>query len=314
MKQKTLFADVLETVTKYFLILVALVVVGIFFSGLRVVQSGNVAVVLRFGKLVGNSYEEQVHEPGLMFAFPYIIDEVIMVPTGNVMEQSITTHYTDPSKTVSTSNGGYVITGDQNVAVISASVKYVVSDPVAYALYVQDISSMINNAVSAAMLSEAAKMDVDQLLTNGKDNYGQAVLMRADEKLARLGAGVSLTAVELTNVAMPEEVRDVYEAVNSATVQATTIVERAKQYSQNIIPAAEAEATSLIAAASSDHAIQVAAANTDLAEFYGVKAEYEESPEVVKARIYSARAIAFMEKLKKVYVVQDGESKIFIDP
>ena len=59
MKQKTLFADVLETVTKYFFILVALVVVGIFFSGLRVVESGNVAVVLRFGRLVGDNYEEE---------------------------------------------------------------------------------------------------------------------------------------------------------------------------------------------------------------------------------------------------------------
>ena len=146
MKQKTLFADVLETVTKYFLILVILVVIGIFFSGLRVVETGNVAVVLRFGKLVGDNYEEQVQEPGLMFAFPYIIDEVIMIPTGRVMEQTVTTYYTDPA-TAATLDGGYVITGDQNIAVVAASVKYIISDPVAYALYVKDISAVINNSV-----------------------------------------------------------------------------------------------------------------------------------------------------------------------
>lgn len=314
MKQKTLFADVLETVTKYFLLLVGLVVVGIFFSGLRVVESGNVAVVLRFGRLVGDSYEEQVHEPGLMFAFPYIIDEVVMVPTGSVMEQSITTHYTDPNGAVPTSGGGYVITGDQNVAVVSASVKYVISDPVAYALYVQDITSMINCAVSGAMLSEAASFDVDKLLTDGKDSYGTAVLTRADAKLQAIGAGITLTAVELTNVAMPEEVREVYETVNSATVQATTIVERARQYSQNLIPAAQSNATSLIAAANADKALKVAAANSDMAEFWGVKEEYEANPDVVKTRIYSARAISFMERLKKVYVVQNGDNKIVISP
>lgn len=314
MKQKTLFADVLETVTKYFLILVIVVIIGIFFSGIRVVESGNVAVVLRFGKLVGDNYEQQVHGPGLMFSFPYIIDEVIMVPTGNVMEQSVTTHYTDATTTVATAAGGYVITGDQNIAVISASVKYVISDPVAYALYVGDASDMINNAVSAAMLNEAARVDVDDLLTNGKDAYTRATLARANEKLTIIGAGVSLTALELTDVAMPEEVRDVYEMVNSATVQATTLVERAHQYRENTLPGAEASATTLIAKANSEHSIKVAAANTDLAEFWGVLEEYEANPDVVRTRIYSAKVTAFMAKLKKVYMVQNGDSKIFIDP
>lgn len=314
MKKKTLFADILETVTKYFLILVILVVIGIFLSGLRVVETGNVAVVLRFGRLVGDSYEEQVHEPGLMFAFPYIIDEVIMVPTGSVMEQSIVTHYTDPERTASTADGGYVITGDQNVAVISASVKYVVSDPVAYALYVGDISTVIDHAVSAAMLNEAARIDVDNLLTDGKDDFTRAVLSRADEKLALMGAGVTLSTLELTKVGMPEEVRDVYESVNAATVQATTVVERAYQYRANLLPAAEATATSILADANMQYASRVAAANTDLAEFWGVLEEYTQNPEVVKTRIYSAKAIAFMEKLKKIYVVTDGDNKIFIDP
>ena len=80
-KKKTVLADILGSVTKYFLILVAVVVVCIALSGIRVVKSGEVALILRFGKLVGNTYEEQVHEPGLLFAFPYIIDEVITVPT-----------------------------------------------------------------------------------------------------------------------------------------------------------------------------------------------------------------------------------------
>ena len=314
MKQKTLFADVLETVTKYFLILVIVVIIGIFFSGLRVVESGNVAVVLRFGRLVGDNYEEQVHEPGLMFAFPYIIDEVIIVPTGSVMEQNVTTHYTHAKTTSATSEGGYVITGDQNVAVISASVKYVIKDPVAYALYVQDMSSVINNAVSGAMLNEAARIDVDDLLTSGKDAYMTAVLARANEKLTLVGAGVSLTTLELTDVAMPEEVREVYESVNAATVQATTMIERAIQYRETLLPAARSTAHSRVADANSNHATMVAGATADLAEFWGVLEEYEANPDVVRTRIYSAKTVRFMEKLKKIYVVQDGDSKIFIDP
>ena len=315
MKQKTLFADILETVTKYFLILVIIVVLGICCSGIRMVETGNVAVVLRFGRLVGDTYEEQVHEPGLLLAFPYIIDEVVIVPVGSVIEQSVTTHYTDPAEVSATKDGGYLLTGDQNIAVVSASVKYVISDPVAYATHVADLSSLINAAVSNAMLNEAAALEVDSLLTSGKDAYAKAVLTAAGEKLTRIGAGVTLTTVELTHVGMPEEVRATYEAVNAANVQATTTLEQARNYEATVLPAAQSKAASTVAGARSDKAKAVAAANTDLAEFWGVKTEFEANPAEVRARIYATKSIAVMQKIGKVYLVKEGNNgPIFIDP
>ena len=314
MKKQTLFADILGTVTKYFLILVIVVLIGVFFSGIRRVESGNVALVLRFGRLVGDSYEEQVHEPGLLFAFPYIIDEVVIVPTGSVIEQSVTTHYTDRDVIANTSDGGYVITGDQSIAIISASVKYVISDPVAYALRVKDVDLIINSAVSNAMLCEAAGLDVDNLLTDGKDAFSAAVLSRAMERLSMMGVGVTLSTVELTNVAMPEEVREYYDDVNAATVQAETIIERAKQYRENILPLAEAMANAYIADARAQMASKTSDANNALAEFWGVLPEYENSPEVVRTRVYSTKVINFLQRIGKVRVVQDGDSNIFINP
>ena len=77
-EQKTGFiGDLLNTCVKYFKWVVAAIVLMILISGIRTVKQGEVAVVLRFGKLAGDTAEEQVHEPGLLFAFPYIIDEVI---------------------------------------------------------------------------------------------------------------------------------------------------------------------------------------------------------------------------------------------
>ena len=313
MKQKkTLFADILETVTKYFLILVVVVLIGVFLSGLRVVEEGNVAVVLRFGKLIGENREEQVHGPGLMFAFPYIIDEVIMVPTGSVMEQQVLTHYTDAD--TDTAKGGYVITGDQNVAIVAASVKYTVSDPVAYALYVKDVPAMIDAVVSNALLCGAARMKVDSLLTDGKDAYTKAVLERAEEKLQTMGVGVTLSSVELTTVTMPEEVRNVYEAVNSAAVQYATILERARGYRTSTLLAAESQSATVVAEARAWGNKEVAAANAALAEFWGVLAEYERSPDVVTTRVFAEKCSLIMQKLNRIYLVSDDDGKIFIDP
>ncbi len=312
MKKNAVFADILTTVTKYFLVLVAVVIIFICFSGVRVVDSGNVALILRFGKLVGDNYEEQVHEPGLLFAFPYIIDEVIMVPTGSVMEQTVTTHYTSGTMTT-LRNNGYLITGDQNIAVVSASVKYVISDPIAYALKVKDVDGIINSFVSSAMLECAAYISVDELLTSGKDTYGQEVIKLAQRKLNSAETGITIGTIELTSVSMPNEVREIYDLVNSATVQAATHLEQAYQYRENLIPKAEAEANSRISEANAEYSSAIATANSDLAEFWGSIDEYSVNPELVRVRIYNTKVSEAISKIGKVRVVQDGETKIIID-
>ncbi len=312
MKKNTLFSDILQTVTKYFGILVAVVVVIILCSGIRIVESGNKAIVLRFGKIVGDTYETQVHGPGLLLAFPYIIDEVIIVPTDTVIEQSVTTYNSGEDDGV-TKQGSYVITGDQNIAVITASVKYVVSDPVKYALNVGDIKAVINAAVSNSLLSEASRIGVDNLLTNGKDSYTASVMKLSSKKLDKAGVGIKLTALELTKVAMPEEVRAIYEEVNSATVNASTIVEEANQYRENVIPEAKAYADTTISEANTEYSQKTSAANDELSEFWGVLEEYNANSADVSARIYSQKVSEFMNKIGKVRVVNDGETKIFLN-
>lgn len=311
MQEKNLFADVLSSVTKYLRILVIVVIAGICLSGIRVVESGNVALVLRFGKLVGETREEQVHESGLLLAFPYIIDEVIIVPVSNVIEQTVTTHYTENGYT---RDGGYVITGEQNVALLTASVKYNISDPVAYALNVKDIPGVINGCVSTAMLTEAASMDVDDLLTTGKDAFTANVISRAGEKLDHAGVGVTLATVELTTVSMPNEVRSIYEEVNAASVHAATLLENAKNFRENMIPYSEGVANQLIGLANTQHADAVSAANLALSEFWGLLEEYKANPQVVKTRVFNEKVTKMLDTIGKIRVVQDGESKIFLEP
>lgn len=311
MQQNNLFSDTLNAVTRYLRILVVIVVVGICLSGIRVVKSGNVALVLRCGKLVGDTYEEQVHESGLLFAFPYIIDEVITVPVSSVMEQSVTTHY---SEGVYTKNGCYVITGDQNIAQMTASVKYMISDPVDYALNVKDVSSIINASVSNAMLSEAASYDVDLLLTTEKDKFSGNTKQRAQDKLDIAQVGITITSIELTQVTMPSEVRTAYNEVNSASVAASTLLENARTKKANQLKAAEGLAAEKISNAKANQASKISAANTTLAEFWGLLDEYKQNPEVVRVRVYTAKVQKILEKIGTVRIVTDEDAKIFLNP
>lgn len=310
MKENSLFAQVLTTVTKYLKILVILVVFGICVSGIRIVKSGEVALILRFGQLVGDTAEEQIHEAGLLFAFPYIIDEVITVPVSSVMEQSVTTHFTPEGE--ETQNGGYVLTGDHNAAYLSASVKYVISDPVKYALEVNNIESMINGAVSNAMLTQAASTEVDALLTGGKDAFARNALSQADAALA--DTGVTLTALELTQVSMPNEVREIYDEVNSTTVSAATTLESANGRRNIYITNAEASASSAISVANAQRTLAVSNTERKLSEFWGVLEEYEQDPDTVRTRIYAQKVSELLSRIKNIRVVENGETSVVLYP
>ena len=311
MTQNDLFAQILSLVIRYLRILVVLVLLGICLSGVRIIKSGNVALILRCGQLVGNTYEEQVHEPGLLLALPYIIDEVIVVPTGSVIEQSIVTYFTPDN--ADSSGGAYVVTGDENIATLSASVKYVISDPVAYALNVSDIPAMINGAVSNAMLCQAAQTDVDQLLTSGKDAFATSSLKLAAQSLELAHVGITLSNLELTQVSMPQEVHTIYSQVNSATVHAETLIENAKNYRSSTIPYAKSSASSTIALAKANKATAIGNANAALVEFWGLLEEYRQNPQVVRTRLYSQKVTQMLQTIKRIHVVQEGDTRIYID-
>ncbi len=313
MKRNAVFEDVLKTVSKIFVIAVIVITLFICFSGVKFVKSGNVALVLRFGKLVGKTTEQQVHGPGILFAFPYIIDEVVMVPTGNIIEQKIETHFTNGDMSTDYTQNGYVITGDHNIAVITASLKYTISDPVAYALKVKDVKQIINASVSNAMVETSAYMPVDDILTSGKEQFTANTIKASQKKLNDAGVGITVNAIELTYVAMPSEVRSTYEEVNSATVQANTILENANQYRDTKIPAAEADANKAISDANTAYSNSVAAANSALAEFWGVLEEYKTSSVVVRTRIYNQKVKEAIDKIGTIKVVTNGDSSIIIN-
>lgn len=310
--KKAFLEDVLTTVSRCFFVLIIVVLICIAFSGVRVVESGDVAMVLRFGKLVGDTPEEQIHQPGLLFCFPYFIDEVVTVPIDSVIQQTVTTHYSE-GEILNWKDSGYIITGDQNIALISASVKYVISDPVAYALYVNELNSIIDACVSNAMLEEAANTPVDDILTSGKEKYATSVLEEAQHKIDAAGLGVLLQSLELTEVSMPEEVRKVYEQVNAATIEANTLIEEARQYENTVIPYAESVAQSTLDSANIKYSNAVAAAKSDLSTFWGVLDEYNATPTVVKTRIYNEKMALALANIGQVRLVDDGDSKIFIN-
>lgn len=314
-KKNAVFEDIITTVSRYFVVLVVVVVVCIALSGIKFVKSGEVAIVLRFGKIVGETSDEQIHEPGILFAFPYVIDEVVTVQTGSVMERTVNTYYTQGDVRGSINNG-YLVTGDNNIAIMSVAVKYSISDPVNYALRIKDSENIIDACVSNAMLEKAACTDFNDILTSGKEKYNDDVLSEAQKSVDDNNLGIKINSIEFITVAPADDVKESFEQVNIASVDAAKVVEEANQYKTKTESEAKASAEKLVTEASTLYSQKTSAANTDLAEFWGTLEAYEkseESKEYVKERIKNDKLASAIAKIGKVVAVKDGDSYVIIN-
>src|SRR4030095_4340170 len=133
-------ADALHS--RFFLFKVAMGILVLFFcfSGWRQVGSQETAIRLQFGKPVGQGARALLG-PGLHFAWPYPIDEVVKIPVTQIQTVSSsvgwfginpdgTESYEGPS--LNPAVDSYTLTADGNIIHARATLRYRINDPIRY--------------------------------------------------------------------------------------------------------------------------------------------------------------------------------------
>ncbi len=310
------FSGIMTYIIKCFKWVVVAAVILVLLSGIYRVESNEVAVVLRFGKLVGETQEEQIKKPGLHFAFPFFIDEVIKVPVQTVHEKEITTHYgLDGRILADVRYNGYLLTGDNNTILIRLKVKYTIGDTVRYALYSCDADSVIDGVLSGELTRHVSKITIDEVMTTSKATLPKELMETAQAMLDELGTGIVISNVELTEIVPPTQVIGMFNLVTDAAVQYETTLQLARDIANTAKIEAESTASKAIEQANVRQAEKVAAAKSEMSEFYGVLEQYKKNPEVIINGTYSQRIAEILKKSGGViYVSEDGAPPKLILP
>lgn len=311
MKKKSfeLFESIMLSMIKYFKSFVIAAVMLIALTGIFKVDSNEVAVVLRFGKLVGNTTAAQVKKPGLHFSLPNIIDEVIKVPVETVQEIAVTTHYGNGLSIGSNvKSNGYVITGDSNIVLIKTMIKYKISDPIQYALFFGDIIGTVDGVVSGELNSIICSMDIDGVLTSEKAAISSKIKKNIQACLDAIDIGVLVTNVELTDITPPKETKEAFDNVITASVKKQTLIQEANDYRASAIPQAEAQADDMIGSANINQSTAISKANAEVAEFYGLYKQYKLNPDVIYNGVFRERTSSVMSMMGATVIVPDGNS------
>jgi len=321
-------------------ILIALGFLAIIASGIRIINPNEVALVTRFGRLVGSARADQIHEPGLLFSFPYPIDEVIRVPIRQVRELvidelwfpaggglgypaaadefdidfenmdderdlplSITGASIDPVRE------GYCLTGDTYIVQPYAVIKYRILDPVDYALLTVESEELMRTVVVQQLTHAMGESAVDEILTIGKRELAQKTLVRSQDLLDDLSSGIELLAVEFKEIIPPRHVIRDFQRVVSAAIQSQTMIREAEAYRARELPRAQSDARSMILSARADSLRTVANASVRMTKFKTYLPEYGHRSVALESRLLRETLEELLNGIKKLYLIPASEKR-----
>jgi membrane protease subunit HflK len=251
-------------------------------SGITIIKPGEVGLTLRWGARV-----EGIHEPGVMFAFPRPIDEVVHVDVKHVSELRIETLITNRrTNTLDPTKGGYAITGDHNIVHVHIIARYQIRDAAEWTFYGPVSDGIVRVEVTAAIVRSIGEIGVDHVLADGRTALLKAATQRAQAGLDDAHAGLVLLSLEITELVPPAPLRADFEAVQSAIIGATTAQKQAEEFAQRTVPQAHADADAAIKTAEGDASTARARATGDVDAFRALDREYRASPTVVRERLY----------------------------
>ena len=273
-------------------------------TGIYVVAPNEKGVVVRFGRYL------ETTDPGPHFHFPYPIE---MVHTPEVTQvQRIEIGYRTRGRTaVSMLEESLMLTGDENIVDINLSVQYRIEENGAANFLFnlrnppQDPHMAVRNAAEASIRQVIGRNSIDTVLTAGKEKIQADTMGTMQAILDDYRSGLRIVAVQLQQVAPPEEVVHAFKDVASAREDRERAINEAQGYANDILPKAKGEAAKQIQEAEAYKAAKVTRAQGDVHRFLALLKEYDKARDVTHVRLYLEAMEEVLPNVNKV-ILQPG--------
>lgn len=293
-------------------------------SGMFTVSSQERAIVLRFGEPIRRAGQVELG-PGLHWAFPYPVDEVIKMPVAQLQtvrstvgwynvtpEQEAADIVPDHGNSLSPLSEGYAITGDGNIIHARAIVRYRVTEPLKFHLNHSHGATVMTNLVDHALTYAAARYRVDDALRRDVAGFKELVLKRLEELVASHDLGVTVEASDVVT-REPRQVKADFDAVLAAEIERGKTVSDAQSYANRVVNEARGQATARINAGETDRSRLVQAVASEAQKFASLLPEYRKNPAFFTARLQTeALGRAFTNAQDKFYLPLEGRDQLWL--
>ncbi|MBS0308153.1 MAG: FtsH protease activity modulator HflK [Proteobacteria bacterium] len=263
-------------------------------SGFFIVQEGQTAVVLTFGKY---SYKTPT---GINWRWPYPIQshEIVNVSQFRTVEVGYRGNARNKQP-----KEALMLTDDENIIDIQFAVQYKVRDAEKWIFNNRDQEDMVKQVAESSIREVVGKAKMDFVLYEGREKIAADVMQLMQDILERYNAGVVITSIAMQGVQPPEQVQNAFDDAVKAGQDRERQKNEGQAYANEVIPKARGAAARLMQEADAYRSQVTDNAQGDASRFKQIVTEYQKAPAVTRDRMY-------LETMQQIFA---NTSKIMID-
>ena len=261
-------------------------------TGIYIVDEGWRGVETRFGA------RARVTQSGPHWHFPWPIEDVELI---NV--SAIRTARRD----------SVMLTGDENIVLMSLEVQYNIKNAQDFAFEVRDPDITLAQVAETAIRTVVGNNDFDSIITEGRAIIGSETKQIMQEILDSYSTGLNVLTVNMGEAQPPEEVQDAFEDAIKAREDEQRIINEANAYRNDIVPKARGDGEGLLEQAAAYKTRVIKSAQGETSRFNQLLTEYQLAPEVTRERLYIDTIESVMSASPKVMIdIENGNNLMFL--
>ncbi|HET6789082.1 MAG TPA: FtsH protease activity modulator HflK, partial [Aquabacterium sp.] len=258
-------------------LIVGLVVLVWAGSGVFIVQEGQQAVVMSFGRY------SHTAEAGFQMRAPYPFQSHEIVNLTQLRSVDVGSSTVGQGTSLRDSS---MLTRDENIIDIQFTVQYRLEDAKLYLFENRSSDEAVQQAAESAVREIVGNSTMDSVLYEQRDAIAVDLAKSIQAQLRKIKAGVTVVNVNVKSVQAPEPVQAAFDDAFKAGADRERLKNEGQAYANDVIPKAQGTAARLREEASGYASRVVAQAEGDAQRFRLVLAEYQKAPGVTRDRLY----------------------------
>lgn len=290
---------------KFFGIIAALLVLAWMATGFYVVDEGEEALVIRFGKY------ERTANTGLNYHLPSPIEQIIKEKVATLRKEEIgfrtSSNYSNKSTKSSKAQvlqESLMLTGDQNIVEINFIIQWKISNLRNFVFNIDNTRDTVISAAESAMREVIGSTPIDKAITDGRSSIEHETKSLLQNILNSYKAGVEITTLKLLKADPPGEAIDAFRDVQTAKTDKEREINRAYAFSNEVIPKARGTAAQILLASEGYEKEVVERASGESGRFNLILNQYKTSKDITKKRIYLESMDTLFQGMDKIIIDQ----------
>jgi modulator of FtsH protease HflK len=289
-------------------------------TGFYVVQEGQQAVVMRFGKFKG-AETGGITGAGVNWRLPYPFEAHEVVQVSQLRSVEVGRNKVVQSTTAQGSGAATpslrdssMLTQDENIVDVRFVVQYRLKSSSDYIFNNRDPDEAVILAAESAVREVVGKGTMNTVLNEKREAIAGDIVKSVQSQMDAYKTGILISSVNIQNVQPPEQVQAAFDDALKAGQDGDRAKNEGQAYANDVIPRAEGAAARLREEAEGYKAKVVSQAEGDASRFKAILPEYQRAPQVMRDRLYTDTMQQIYSNVTKVMVDSKQGSQLLYLP